>query len=62
MTKRYLVLNGINYPNAEGVEQRAEPGEKIADLPEHVAARLFAEGAISTVPTRKRAAVAAEEE
>lgn len=30
----YLVKVGLNYPDGKGGERRAEPGEKVTDLPD----------------------------
>lgn len=51
---RYRVLNGLNYPDGQGGEKRAEIGDVVDDLPVSSLSWLLEQGHIE--------AVAAEEE
>lgn len=43
---KFLVLNGLNYPDPSGVEKRAEPGDQVEDIPEKAAKWLARDGHI----------------
>lgn len=42
----YRIVRGVNYPGADGVEKRAEPGDLVDDLPEGSVGWLLDDGAI----------------
>jgi hypothetical protein len=59
---KYRVLIGINYPDGQGGESRAEPGAVVDDLPEKAAKWMLRDGIIEQIgKAAKPAADEAEE-
>lgn len=50
--KKYRVLIGINYPDGDGGEIRAEPGDLVSDIPERSIHGLVKTGAIEDAATK----------
>lgn len=50
---RYLVLNGLNYPDGMGGEKRAEIGDYVDDLPESSIPWLLEQGHIEGMQTEE---------
>lgn len=51
MTKKYRVLVGLNYPTKTKNDKRAEPGDKVTDLPEKSIPELIGLGYIEEAGT-----------
>ncbi|MDG4750623.1 hypothetical protein O7630_06715 [Micromonospora sp. WMMD718] len=51
MAKKYLVKVGLNYPTKTKKDKRAEPGDKVTDLPEKSIAELIDLGYIEEAGT-----------